>query len=179
MTDTALVRLRDLVGADVEAAVDSGRIAVDDLTRVTLRNGQREGTLASGGRPENGDQDRIRHQTHNSRGFTIIANAFVLSSTRNHRMRRITYATNTAATMTRPIRCDRVTGSRPDRSSRRFVVEERDREERLLGRILRRQRLRGVRCREGAERCGVERVDWAWSGDREIRDRPILVHVER
>ena len=45
----------DLVGADVEAAIDGRRVAVDDLAAVALGQGQRQRALAGGGRPEDRD----------------------------------------------------------------------------------------------------------------------------
>ena len=48
---------RHLVGADVEAAIDGGRIAVDDLAAVPLGERQRQRALARRGRPENRDDE--------------------------------------------------------------------------------------------------------------------------
>ena len=45
---------RHLVGADVEAAIDRGRVAVDDLAAEPLGQRQRQRALAGRGRPEHG-----------------------------------------------------------------------------------------------------------------------------
>ena len=46
----------ELVGADVEAAVDGRRIAGNDLAVEGLRNGERQGALAAGRRANDGDE---------------------------------------------------------------------------------------------------------------------------
>src|SRR5439155_14247922 len=60
-----------------------------------------------------------------------------------------------------------------------FVVVEGDGEEGLFRRVLRRKGLRWVRRGQRAEGGVVERVDRARTDDAEIRDRALLVHVER
>ena len=58
MRDAAPLGDRHLVGADVEAAIDGGRIAVDDLAAEALGERQRQRALAGRGRPEDGDDER-------------------------------------------------------------------------------------------------------------------------
>ena len=62
---------------------------------------------------------------------------------------------------------------------RRFVVVERDREERLVGRILGRQRLGGVRGEERVARGEVERVDRRGPDDGDVGDGAVAVDDER
>ena len=57
MRDAPALLLRQLVGADVEAAVYRSRVAVDDLAPVAFGERQAEGTLAGGGRPQNGQNE--------------------------------------------------------------------------------------------------------------------------
>ena len=158
---------RHLVGADVEAAIDGRRIAVDDFAAVALREGEGEGALAGRRRAEHGDHDRLRHERvglqrvtstprrarrHRSPGYFGCSQHGCSKS-----RARISVHDEHASTITSPICCEsrhrtvkRSAARREPRtdapsaaaSSRRFVVEERDREERLLGRVLRRQRLR-------------------------------------
>ena len=52
MRNAAALGSRDLVGADVEAAIDRGRIAVDDLAVEPLGERERQRALAGRGRPE-------------------------------------------------------------------------------------------------------------------------------
>ena len=59
--NAALLRLRQLVGADVEPAVDRGRVAVDDLAAVLLGERERQRALAGRRGPENGEDARIGH----------------------------------------------------------------------------------------------------------------------
>ena len=57
MVRDALLRLgRHLVGADVEAAIDRGRVAGDDLAAEVTRHRQRQRRLAGGRRSEDGDE---------------------------------------------------------------------------------------------------------------------------
>ena len=60
--DAAPIADRDLVGADVEAAIDGGRVAVDDLAAVALGDRQRQRALPGRGRAEHGDDERL-HRT--------------------------------------------------------------------------------------------------------------------
>ena len=59
MRNAATFRDRHLVGADVEAAVDGGRVAVDDLAIEPRGHRERQRALAAGGRSEHGDDDRF------------------------------------------------------------------------------------------------------------------------
>ena len=58
MRDAAPLGQRHLVGADVEAAIHGGRVAVDDLAAEPLGERQRQGALAGRGRTEDGDDER-------------------------------------------------------------------------------------------------------------------------
>jgi hypothetical protein len=58
MRDAATLGRRHLVGADVEAAVDGCRVAVDDLAAVALGSRERERALSGRRRSEDRDQDR-------------------------------------------------------------------------------------------------------------------------
>jgi hypothetical protein len=60
--DAAAIGDGDLVGADVEPAVDGGRVAVDDLAAVTLGDRQRQRALPRRGGAKNGDGERL-HRT--------------------------------------------------------------------------------------------------------------------
>ena len=62
MRDAAAIGVGNLVGADVEPAIDRGRIAVDDLAAVALGDRQRQRALARRGRTENRDDERF-HRT--------------------------------------------------------------------------------------------------------------------
>ena len=53
MRDAAAIGGRDLVGADVEAAVHRRRIAIDDFAAEPLRNRERQRTFSRGGRTQN------------------------------------------------------------------------------------------------------------------------------
>src|SRR3954453_863545 len=64
-------------------------------------------------------------------------------------------------------------------SRRRLVIEKGDGEERLVGGIFRRQRLRRIRSGERAGGGVVERGDRTGSDDVEVADRAVLVDVER
>ena len=48
---------RHLVGADIEAAIDRRRVAIDDLAAIALRQREAERALAGGGWPEDGDEE--------------------------------------------------------------------------------------------------------------------------
>ena len=61
MRDAALLGERHLVGADVEAAVDRGRIAVDDLAAEAAGQRDAERALAGRGRAEDRDEPRRAH----------------------------------------------------------------------------------------------------------------------
>ena len=56
--DAAPIFLRHLVGADVEAAVDRRRIAIDDLAVVAFGQREAEGALPRRGGAEHGQNDR-------------------------------------------------------------------------------------------------------------------------
>jgi hypothetical protein len=58
MRDTAPIAGGDLVGADVEAPVHRGRVAVDDLTSTRGGQRQRQRALPRSRRPENRDDER-------------------------------------------------------------------------------------------------------------------------
>ena len=58
MRDPLPLHHRHLVGADVEAPVHGGRIAVDDLAAEPVSQRNRQGALANGGRTENGYDER-------------------------------------------------------------------------------------------------------------------------
>src|SRR6185369_1355460 len=88
MRDPAPIGHRHFVGADVEPAIDGGRVAVDDLAVVALGNRQRQRALPRRGRAENGDGEAAHYHT-----------------------RRNTYATNTTSRITSPICCVRVIGA--------------------------------------------------------------------
>src|SRR5206468_6021068 len=62
MRDAAAIGRRDLVGADVEAAIDGGRIAIDDLAVEALGEGQGQRALPGRGRAEDGDGQPV-HRT--------------------------------------------------------------------------------------------------------------------
>jgi hypothetical protein len=57
MRDAALLGDRNLVGADVEAAVDRRRIARDDFTAEASGQRNPQCALARGGGPDDGDED--------------------------------------------------------------------------------------------------------------------------
>src|SRR5215204_232174 len=86
MRDRAPLVGRHLVRADVEAAIDGGGIAVENLAAEPLRQCQTQRALAGRGRPEHGQDERLRNQ-----------------STRMN-----TYTTTTASTMMSPNCCVRV-----------------------------------------------------------------------
>jgi len=67
MRDGAPIFCRDLVSADVEAAIDSRRIAIDDLAVKSLRQRKRERGLPRGGRPDDRDDRRWRHRRYRTR----------------------------------------------------------------------------------------------------------------
>jgi hypothetical protein len=56
--DAALLVERHLVGADVEAPIDGGRIAGDDFPAEALGQRQRQRALAGGGRADDREQQR-------------------------------------------------------------------------------------------------------------------------
>src|SRR5712671_4128305 len=64
-------------------------------------------------------------------------------------------------------------------SLRLFVIEERDGEKRLLRRIFWRQRRRGIRGRERTIGGTVERAYRRRTNHVQVRDRAVLVHIER
>src|SRR5262249_22521816 len=142
-------RRRQLVRADVEAAIDGRRIAVDDLAAEAFRQRERERALPGRRRTKNGDDERIRQGGGRRRG-----------------RRRTARSGGRVAADAKP-------------SLRLFVVIKGDGEERALGWILRRQRVRRVRGDERAERRRVERVDWTRTHDGDVSQRAVLVDVER
>ncbi len=119
--NTAPLRERQLVGPDVEPAVDGGRVAVDDFPAVPLGDGQRQRALPRRGRAENGDDETRSH-------------CRALPHAQEH-VRDEGDQQDHEAELLRP-RHERVL------SWGRFVIEERDGEEGLVGRVLRRERLR-------------------------------------
>src|SRR5262249_50166675 len=81
--------------------------------------------------------------------------------------------------MRRPRRPDPVTAaSGPPSLGRLFVVEERNRKERLVGWVLRRQRLGRIRRTKRTVGGVVESAHWTRSHDGQVRDAAVLVHVE-
>jgi hypothetical protein len=58
MPDSAALLDGQLVGADVEASVHRGGIAVDDFSIVPFREAETEGTLSGSGRTEDGHNNR-------------------------------------------------------------------------------------------------------------------------
>jgi hypothetical protein len=56
MRDAAPFSHRDLVGADVEASIHGGRVAVDDLAVESFGDGDSERALPRRGRPEDRDE---------------------------------------------------------------------------------------------------------------------------
>ncbi len=120
--DAAPLGDRHLVGADVEAAVDGRGVAVDDLAAEALGGGQRQRRLARGRRSRESPD-------------SAAPRAASLST-------RAARAPGPAAPSTRP-RCRPAARRASSALRRRLVVEERHREERLVGRILRRQRRGG------------------------------------
>ena len=64
--DTATLGDRQLVGADVEAAIHGGRVAVDDLAAVALGERERQSTLAGRRRPENRNHEGFVHCSRTS-----------------------------------------------------------------------------------------------------------------
>ena len=66
--DAAALGQRHLVGADVESAIDGGRIAADDFPAEPLRERDAERALAGGGRAEDRDErGRVREPRRASR----------------------------------------------------------------------------------------------------------------
>ena len=137
---------RHLVGADVEPPIDRRRIAADDFAAVPQRQLDAERALAGGG----GTQDRKnREQTHEAGP--------------KHRSAGRAAAGESGAAMPSPVIAGR----------RLFVVEERHREERPLGRVLRRQRLRGIGRQQRVDRGAVERIDARRPLHFDVRDRAV------
>ena len=137
MRDALLRFGRHLVGADVEAAIDRGRIAVDDLAAEVVAPPPAPARSCRSpsvrGWPRRRAVRLARHLPHDE-----------------HRQQRhdddAGPAAGPASAATWPLR------------RRRFVVEERHREERLVGRVLGRQRLRRVRGEQRVVGRAVERV---------------------
>ena len=61
MRNALLLRERHLVGADVEAAIHGGRIAIDDLAAELVSQRNRQRALANRRRTENRDDERRWH----------------------------------------------------------------------------------------------------------------------
>ena len=158
--NTALFRHRHLVGADIEPAVDGGRIAAHDLPAETAGEREAERALPGGSRSDD------RHQTSPRRhGASARASATI---------------TSTASSIRSPICCVRVgqvirlrlgSGGTPEQSrlngqrdrgsspGRLFVEVERDGEERPRVGILGWQGHRRVGRQDRVARRQRERVD--------------------
>jgi len=67
MGNGASIGISHLVGADVEPAIDRGRVAVDNLALERFGERKRQGALPGCRRTEDGDDDRLRHRSDTER----------------------------------------------------------------------------------------------------------------
>ena len=123
---------RHLVGADVEAAIHGGRVAADDFAVEAARERDAERALAGRGRADDRDE---RGTSERSGASRASARERTASSRTGERDEQQTAARAAAS------------GTAGSRRARIFVEEEGDGEERLVVRVLRRQRHGRVRSR--------------------------------